>query len=423
MHLPAPRSLDEIITDGAFIAAGVDHALAQRYGRIHSVDLHVGSVVLASRLRSGEPDVMAEARIVSEAGEFPAQVQRIALIRDGRWQWTTRLVEGLEVTELHDPGAPVDRLRLAARTVTGGKPVLVLPMDNSARAVVALAAPHGPLDPRRAIADGVRRFAGHIDEERAVLAYATAGGLGIARKTRAAAVDIELAGSTVVTLAAGSHRGAPRVTEVSGGLAAGDVLADASYTAVEHRMLFEGRYPGAAVSVDLDAGKARVASDAGAFEARAHMIATVTGGTWTWAWADAHLRGKAIAQASLGLARCGADNGLIDLVRPTMPAAWAREHSLGMMAMPILGVWTLVTVRLNELTTGVMLIEARELDLPVPTPEAVQAVLSTPLPEGVPRERALRAYAHNRSLRSNAARVYFPDGTAVTTDPVVIERP
>lgn len=414
MHLSAPGSLDDIITDGAFIAAGVDHALAQRYGVIRSVNVHVADVPVDAR-----PDVVVDAELVTNDGDHPARAQRIAVIRDGQWTWTTGLIDGLDVPELRDPVAPRERLQAAARTLTGGKPVLIVPVADGAEAVVSIAADHGPLSPRHAIAGGVRQLAGRLDEERAVIAYATANGVDSAR------VDggLLLGDAVKVTLTPGAHRGAMRITDVSGGLAREDVLADAFYTAVEHRLLFDGKYPGASVAVDLKAGRARVTSGGRSFEAAAHMIATVTGGTWTWAWADGHLAGTDIAQASVGLARFGEDNGIIDLVRPTMPASWARESALSMIAMPILGVWTLATVALNDSTTGLVLLGGREFDLPAPTPEAVEAVLSAPLPAGVSLERALAAYARGRGLRADESRLYFPDGTAVRTNPVAIERP
>ena len=79
-----------------------------------------------------------------------------------------------------------------------------------------------------------------------------------------------------------------------------------------------------------------------------------------------------------------------------MPAATARELGLVQAAMPILNKWNLVTANLNDDTTGIVLIDAPELDLPPLSPEVEQAVLDTSLPAHLDRDRAIKAYRNMR---------------------------
>src|SRR5699024_5285715 len=85
----------------------------------------------------------------------------------------------------------------------------------------------------------------------------------------------------------------------------------------------------------------------------------------------------------------GIDKLIPAFVRRSMPAETARELGLVQAAMPIVNKWTVVTAKLNESTTGIVLIDAPELQLPPLRPEVKQAVLDTAVPALIARARAV----------------------------------
>ncbi|HLR48256.1 MAG TPA: hypothetical protein VK089_04195, partial [Corynebacterium sp.] len=89
-------------------------------------------------------------------------------------------------------------------------------------------------------------------------------------------------------------------------------------------------------------------------------------------------------------------------VRRSMPAETARELGLVQAAMPIVNKWTVVTAKLNESTTGIVLIDAPELQLPPLRPEVKQAVLDTAVPAHIDHTRAVEAYLAMRNLPRSA---------------------
>ena len=131
-------------------------------------------------------------------------------------------------------------------------------------------------------------------------------------------------------------------------------------------------------------------------EADALVVATVRDGTFTWAWADEQLERLPGQGPVKAVRQFGIDKLIPALVRHSMPAATARELGLVQAAMPILNKWNLVTSKLNDDTTGIVLIEAPELHLPPLSPEVEQAVLDTSLPAHLDRDRALKAYRNMR---------------------------
>ncbi|MDN6131716.1 MAG: hypothetical protein L0I87_06850 [Corynebacterium casei] len=80
------------------------------------------------------------------------------------------------------------------------------------------------------------------------------------------------------------------------------------------------------------------------------------------------------------------------LVRQSRPAVTARELALPQAAMPILNMWKVVTVHLNEDTTGIALIDAPELQLPALSPAVESAVLQYGPPAHINSNRAFEAY-------------------------------
>ena len=104
------------------------------------------------------------------------------------------------------------------------------------------------------------------------------------------------------------------------------------------------------------------------------------------------------AQAAANLRRFGYDNALPELIRARVSIPEARSVRLPQLAMPVLGLWTLLPVQLPDGRQGLALTDAPAFHLPAPTPAATQATLNVAVPEGVDEHRARAAYRQARGL-------------------------
>lgn len=364
MDLPVPASLSDVIADGALAQAAVDEAWRREFGQVSGVEFSGDEVRIH---RPGDAAVDVPGRLV-------------ATIRGGEWIWETPPSELPDIAELHGTQPVDDRLIAAARTLHGNVPVLLAPSGDLTR-VIAVGFRPSPGPVRESLVAGLAGVPAEIDIERSLLGFAASRGLGVRRSGDA----VSFSDGTALTLVDG------RVTHVSGGLTLAQVRADARYLSFEHQLLLVGRFPDAAVRVDIGRGTALVADRV---QATAIIIATITDETWTWAWADPHLPPTAAAN----LRRFGLDQGIPEFFRPSVPLDRARDVALEEVAKPVLGIWTHAVTRLSETTSAVLLLDAPELRLPAPTDETVAATLQAPLDPALDRDRALAAYRSRRGI-------------------------
>ena len=182
-------------------------------------------------------------------------------------------------------------------------------------------------------------------------------------------------------------------------LSAREVLADAHFLATEHNFFLEARFPNLWADLDPDTSRTVVNSDYGSLTVPAHLIATIDAAadTFTWAWAD-ELSGSMSAQAAGNLRRFGYDQAIPELIRAHVSITEARSARLPQLAMPVLGLWTLLPVQLPDGRQGLALSDAPAFHLPAPTPAAAQATLNVAVPAGVDEQRARAAYHRARPL-------------------------
>lgn len=361
MHLSSPTSLDDLRADGALLQADVDATWSSVMGQVEGIEY------------SGDT-----ARIHTRRGAHDLAATEVARIVDGEWIWSQD--HDLDIPELHSAQPAADALRQAARTLHGNVPVLIAPFPDGDRAMALDFRPSpGPL--RSALTLGLGQLPPELDARRSLLAFAAARGLGV----RETADAFEFSDGTSVSL----RDGIP--TDVSGGMRLEDVLADAHYFSAEHQLLLDGRFPHPDIRLDIAGGRATLD---GRVHAGAIIVATVTGDTWTWGWADPHLPPSPAAN----LRRFGVDHGILDLVRPRVPA----RAELIDVCKPILDVWTHALVPLNADTRAVVLLSAPELTLPGPqaptTSHAAAVTLGTAVPAGVDKQRARASYAQRRGI-------------------------
>ncbi|AGF71921.1 DUF6882 domain-containing protein [Corynebacterium halotolerans] len=408
MELPHPSSLADVITDGMIAQADIDAAVRASFGPVTGVEF-TGPAPTAPgpEADSGELDAPVEVRLHGRTGDpVPVQGVRLAVIRDGVWTWATTRTEGFSIPELREPQPASDDLVRAARTLFGNVPVLLAPHDDTVISVIAVTdpPPSGPL--RSALISGLSALDERFGTRRALMGFAAFRGLGYWEDGETVTVA-DTSESVALTLRDG------RVTDIAGGMRLDDVRADALYYSAEHQLLLDGLFPGTRVTVDLSRATAEVTSDSprhdDALHARAQVIATVTGGTWTWAWADPNLTGSPAVQLIGGLERFGLDHGIPALFRPHLPAEEAHRLGLTDVAKPVTGLWTHAEVPLNPETTGIVLLDAEALRLPPPTAQALTATLHAPADPSLDLRRAVGAYAGYRGV----SLVHATDGAVI----------
>lgn len=397
MELPHPRSLVDVISDGAIAQADTDAVLRSTFGPITGVEFTGPAPEIPGDEGAGPtPDAFVDIRLHGQTGDpVPARGVRMAVIRDGVWTWATTHNEGFDVPELHGSQPVSDDLVRAARTLAGNVPVLLAPHDEATASVVALT-DHGPSGPlRQALISGIRELREDHDVHRALLGFAAARGLGL------------WADGETVTLSDGTQRimltvRDGEITDLAGGMRLDDVRADALFHSVEHQLLLDGLFPGPRVHLDLARAQAQITSEhnpeLGALSAQAQVIATITGDTWTWAWADPGLTGSPAIQLIGGLERFGVDHGIPALLRPRLPLRQAQQLGLTDVAKPVTGLWAHAEVPLAPETTGVVLLGADVLRLPPPTAQALRATLQAPVDPTLNLRRAVGSYAAYRGV-------------------------
>ena len=356
-------------SDCAFIQAGVDVAFSDRLGRVTSVEVNFDGPSDPSVL-----DQAATVRITSDRGVSDFQGLRLAVLKDGEFHWATALKDSSQ----NSPQPDSDLVRGLARRLVDNRPA-VLVAQGEHEALVAVDFLDIYPDPRPSILAGLEKHSGMVDERRAVAGLANYLGIPAAQRDSLALFD-------------GSH-----IADLPGGLSARDVLADAHFLAAEHNFFLEARFP--QLTADLDPGSARtvVTTAHGSVTVMSHLIATLSGDTFTWAWADRAFSASPAAAAAANLRRFGRDHAVPELLRPRVPIAVARRSRLPQLAMPITNLWTLIPVRLPDSRQGLALSDAPAFRLPAPTPAATQGTLEVPVPPGVDEQRARAAYQRLRN--------------------------
>lgn len=384
-------SAQNLYSAGAFIQAGIDATFASRLGIVRDVEVNFTPADSASAAsEDGQPDLdqRAVVRFSTDSGVYDFNGLRLAAIHDGHLRWTTGMAEHAPQPEFHGTQPDSVLLRGLARRLVGDRPVVRVPQGDGEALVAVDFAEINP-DPRVSILAGIEHsgdIAGGIDERLATAELASY--LGIPQNH---AENLALFhGTRIVALPQ-----APGHAELS----AREVLADAHFLATEHNFFLEARFPNLWADLDPDTSRTMVNSDYGSLTVPAHLIATIDAAadTFTWAWAD-ELSGSMSAQAAGNLRRFGYDQAIPELIRAHVSITEARSARLPQLAMPVLGLWTLLPVQLPDGRQGLALSDAPAFHLPAPTPAAAQATLNVAVPAGVDEQRARAAYHRARPL-------------------------
>lgn len=379
MELLPPESLTDLIIDGAIAQADVDAALHTSVGIITGVEFTSGS---ADSTDSELQEMPVEVRIHRRsAPAIAAQGYLVAEIKDEVWTWMTPRASVFHaIPELDGPQQASNELLRAARTIYNNAPIFLAPSGDITRVVVLeIELPLGSV--REGLIQGLAQIDSRMDVTRALLAFATARGLGVHHD----GYVMRFSNGITITLKNGS------VSAISGGLSLSDVRADSRYFSYEHQLLFSGHYPHPNTRLDVQRGVALINDN---IEAKAVIIATLTDDTWTWGWADPHLP----PSAAINLRRFGLDHGIPQLFQPRVSRDEALSLNLEDVAKAILGVWTHTFVPLNESTFAVVLLDAPSLRLPSPTDAAIAATLQVALAPELDQERAELAYRQRRAI-------------------------
>ena len=416
----APKSLADIATDGFFLSIAHDMCwkqLEESLGGFSGMETNVQS------------EDSVQLRFYGANNTVDVTGKRIAQLINGYWHWNTARSEKphfseTEIPELYGSPRATEMLHAAARTVEGGHPLVLSERDNAVKDVIALdlettvyakdsfALPRpGDIPCEKVLIEGISDpFIAEVDEVRAVVAFAHARGLGIYEIDHGLRLIGATSGDIIVEFLDGEISNVfvsipARESDASDdNWRLEDVSADSYYAAAEHSMFFSARYPeavGKNVLLNLEAGRVLLDEKSGA-EADALILATVRDNTFTWAWADPQLASLPAQSAMIAVQKFGIDKLIPAFVRRSMPAETARELGLVQAAMPIVNKWTVVTAKLNESTTGIVLIDAPELQLPPLRPEVKQAVLDTAVPAHIDHTRAVEAYLAMRNLPRSA---------------------
>ncbi|MDK8806866.1 DUF6882 domain-containing protein [Corynebacterium striatum] len=395
--LPLPTSLEEIYSAGAFVQTGIDASFAEFLGKVTAIEFNFQPSPEGDAETELDQKVQVRFNTARGPQDFPGI--RLATVEDEVLTWRATGAAQAPMAEFHAPQPYHESLLTIARFLVGNAPV-VRAQQGDHEAIIAVPFTQLPQDARATILAGIERFSGGVDERLALLHLAQAMGLETDSTTRADSESIRLSDGTEVRL---TPEGAPegqRIVVLQGrnyGLLPEQVLSDAHFTAVEHQFFLEARYPNAEAELDLSTGSAVLNTATGSTTVNAHLIAVVDSENLTWAWAEPEYSSTVAAQAAHNLLRFGRDNALPDFVRPQLPLAWARAAHLPQMAMPVLGVWTLLTARLGE-KTGLFLASSPTLTLPAPTRDVTDAVLAVKLPTQCDAARARSAYAASRGI-------------------------
>ncbi|WP_234459347.1 DUF6882 domain-containing protein [Corynebacterium macginleyi] len=163
-------------------------------------------------------------------------------------------------------------------------------------------------------------------------------------------------------------------------------------------MYFQGNFPEATVHLDMDEAAAEIHHSGGKAEATAVLIATMSEDQFLWAWADPTVKDTAAARAAANLYRFGIDHQVPALIRSALPLDYARKRRIPQLALPILGMWTLVGATLADGRVGLVLLDSEALHLPQPTSATTEATLATTAPPEIDEAQARSAYASFRGI-------------------------
>ncbi|QRP60536.1 DUF6882 domain-containing protein [Corynebacterium minutissimum] len=377
-------SARNLYSAGAFIQAGIDATFAQRLGPITDVEVNF----TPTEPDQPEHDQRATVRFTTSSGVHDFDGLRLASMQDGQFHWATGLAQQADLPEFHGPQPDTALLRGLARRLVGDRPVVRVPQGD-AEALVAVDFTEIDPTPSSAILAGLEKsgdIEGGVDERIATTELASY--MNVPHNNPEALAQFE--GSRIVAL-----------PQLNGqvGLRARDILADAHFLATEHNFFLDARFPNLRAELDPGTSRTVVTAARGSLTVPAHLVATLdeSAGTFTWAWAD-ELASTMAAQAASNLRRFAYDRAVPELLRAQVPIADARQARLPQLAMPILGLWTLLPVHLPDGRLGLALSDAPAFRLPAPSPAATQATLNVAVPPGVDEQRARAAYQRQRGF-------------------------
>ncbi len=420
MNLTQPKTIRDLAADGLFIAHEQDLLMCRLED---SLGGFTGTEI--NFQNSPEPEAKPAA-VEAEAADLPVQVRfysnsgaldligkRIAVLKDGQWTWSTSHDGSPAIAELNGAQPASEVILAAARALESGNTILIANQSDGSKAAISVdiasatpakgsvtvpSSDHIPFE--KVLIEGIGDpMVSGLNEVRAVTAFAHSRGLSIEEVDH----GLHIHGANHATSARTDvivHFLDERISSLSAPNAPGfnwqleDISADGYFCAIEHAMWFSANYPKAAqehVPVNLESGRVLVDRD-DSIEANAVIIATVNEGVFTWAWADSQLAKLHFQEPVIRLRQFGIDKLVPALVRQSLPADTARELALPQAAMPILNMWKVVTVHLNEDTTGIALIDAPELQLPALSPAVESAVLQYGPPAHINSTRAFEAY-------------------------------
>lgn len=344
VQLESPRNERDILTDGFITQAGVD--AAQK----------AVSKVEFNPLPTGYEAVFYSGTNVQV---FPTTT--VASINSSN-TWTWRNPPAFPFLPQSGVNAS-DNLVSIARTLNGNGPSCLIPTATGYDVAIVHADALPKVDLRTALCLGLATFPAEWDLKRAVLAFSAINGLSIHTTDQA----ITFSDGTIVDLV--SRR-------ISSSLSFADVVADAFYFSTEHQLLFEARFPNPQLYFDRQSSTVIINNMVRAYGI---VIGTIKDSQWQWAQHDT-------------VRRFAIDYGLIEFFRPNIPATQADAMGVAHVLKPLFKHWTHVFIPLDPYTTALVLLDAPQLHLPPATAHVSNAVLATPVPTGVNRERAVASY-------------------------------
>ena len=420
MNLTQPKTIRDLAADGLFIAHEQDllmSRLEDSLGGFTGTEINFQNSpepeAKPAAVEAEAADLPVQVRFYSNSGALDVIGKRVAVLKDGQWTWSTSHDGSPAIAELNGAQPASEVILAAARALESGNTILIANQSDGSKAAISVdiasatpakgsvtvpSADHIPFE--KVLIEGIGDpMVSGLNEVRAVTAFAHSRGLSIEEVDH----GLHIHGANHATSARTDvivHFLDERISSLSAPNAPGfnwqleDISADGYFCAIEHAMWFSANYPKAAqehVPVNLESGRVLVDRDDN-IEANAVIIATVNEGVFTWAWADSQLAKLRFQEPVIRLRQFGIDKLVPALVRQSLPADTARELALPQAAMPILNMWKVVTVRLNEDTTGIALIDAPELQLPALSPAVESAVLQYGPPAHINSNRAFEAY-------------------------------
>ncbi|MEY8578725.1 DUF6882 domain-containing protein [Corynebacteriaceae bacterium 6-324] len=420
MNLTQPKTIRDLAADGLFIAHEQDllmSCLEDSVGGFTGTEINFQNSpepeAKPAAVEAEAADLPVQVRFYSDSGALDLIGKRIAVLKDGQWTWSTSHDGSPAIAELNGAQPASEVILAAARALESGNTILIANQSDGSKAAISVdiasatpakgsvtvpSAAHIPFE--KVLIEGIGDpMVSGLNEVRAVTAFAHSRGLSIEEVDH----GLHIHGANHATSARTDvivHFLDERISSLSAPNAPGfnwqleDISADGYFCAIEHAMWFSANYPKAAqehAPVNLESGRVLVDRDDN-IEANAVIIATVNEGVFTWAWADSQLARLRFQEPVKRLRQFGIDKLVPALVRQSLPADTARELALPQAAMPILNMWKVVTVRLNEDTTGIALIDAPELQLPALSPAVESTVLQYGPPAHINSNRAFEAY-------------------------------